>query len=301
MLYYPDIDPVAFSFWKITVHWYGITYLFAFMAGWWLATRRARQPGSGWNPDEIGDVVFYIVLGVIVGGKLGSVLFYQTDLLLSAPLEVLNPFSQYGWRGMSFHGGFLGVLVAFWLYARNTNRTFFQVSDFFAPMFPIGMGAGRIGNFINGELYGRITDVPWGMVFPHAGPEPRHPNQIYQFFCEGILLFLIVWVFSSRSRPRRAVSGMFVLCYGVYRFLIEFVRQPDADLGFVAFGWVTMGQVLSLPMILAGAYMLYSAYHLNTPTQPDIAAAEPAHKNAVQVSGQTKSKNKNHGKRKKRR
>jgi phosphatidylglycerol:prolipoprotein diacylglycerol transferase len=263
MLQYPEINPVALELGPLVIHWYGITYLFAFLAGWWLAKYRANKIGSGWIADEIGDAIFYIVLGVILGGKLGSLLFYQTDLLFSEPLQALNPFSDYGWRGMSFHGGFLGVLVAFWLYAKNTQRTFFEVADFFAPMFAIGLGAGRIGNFINGELYGRVTDVPWGMVFPHAGPEPRHPNQIYQFICEGIILFAIVWVFSAKPRPRMAVSGMFVLCYGIYRFLIEFVRQPDADLGFIAFNWLTMGQLLSLPMILVGVGLLTMAYRTN--------------------------------------
>lgn len=264
MLQYPNINPVAIELGPLTVHWYGITYLVAFLAGWWLATHRAKKPGSGWKPEEIGDAVFYIVIGVIVGGKLGSLLFYQTELLFTRPLDALNPFSEYGFRGMSFHGGFIGVLVAFWYYAKVTDRTFFQVSDFFAPAFPIGLGAGRIGNFINGELYGRITDVPWGMVFPHAGPEPRHPNQLYQFFGEGIVLFLIVWWFSSKDRPLRAVSGVFVMCYGIYRFLVEFVRQPDAELGFIAFDWLTMGQLLSLPMILAGLIMLLTAYSKQT-------------------------------------
>lgn len=268
MLQYPNINPVALELGPLTVHWYGVTYLVAFMVGWWLAKRRASKPGSGWVADEVGDVVFYIVIGVIVGGKLGSLLFYQTDLLLTSPLQAINPFSEYGWRGMSFHGGFLGVIAAFWLYARNTGRTFFQVADFFAPAFPFGLGAGRIGNFINGELYGRVTDVPWGMVFPsaNAGPLPRHPNQLYQFFGEGVLLFIIVWWFSSKPRPQRAVSGVFVTCYGIYRFFIEFVREPDEDLGFIAFNWLTMGQLLSLPMILLGLYLLYSAYRLDNNT-----------------------------------
>ena len=260
MLQYPDIDPVALQLGPLAIHWYGLTYLVAFMVGWWLAKRRAAAPGSGWHPDEIGDAVFYIVLGVIVGGKVGSLLFYQTDQLFSDPLATLNPFGAGGWRGMSFHGGFVGVLVAFWLYARNTGRTFFQVSDFFAPAFPIGLGAGRIGNFINGELYGRVTDVPWGMVFPHAGSEPRHPNQLYQFFFEGVVMFALLWWFSSKPRPRMAVSGLFVLFYGTYRFFIEFVRQPDSHLGFVAGDWLTMGQLLSLPMIFAGAAMMIVGY-----------------------------------------
>jgi len=182
MLQYPNINPVAVELGPIVIYWYSITYLFAFAVGWWLSTYRAKKTGSGWDPDEIGDAVFYIVLGVIAGGKIGSLLFYQTDQLLSDPLSVLNPFSPDGWRGMSFHGGFVGVLVAFYLYARKTNRSFFQVADFFAPAFPIGLGAGRIGNFINGELWGRVTDVPWGMVFPHVGPEPRHPNQLFYRF-----------------------------------------------------------------------------------------------------------------------
>ena len=256
MLHYPDIDPVALQLGPLAIHWYGLTYLFAFLAGWWIAKHRAGKPGSGWDPEEIGDAVFYIVLGVIVGGKLGSLLFYQGGQLIEDPIATLNPFGAGGWRGMSFHGGFVGVLVAFWLYGRKTGRTFFQVSDFFTPAFPIGLGAGRIGNFINGELYGRVTDVPWGMVFPHAGPEPRHPNQLYQFFCEGVLLFVLIWWFSSKPRPRMTVSGLFVLAYGLYRFGIEFVRQPDAHLGFVAADWLTMGQLLSLPMIIAGAAMM---------------------------------------------
>ncbi len=259
MLQYPKIDPVALEVGPLVIHWYGITYLVAFLVGWWLAKYRAKQKGSGWNPDEIGDLVFYIVLGVVVGGKLGSALFYQTDDLLSDPLGTLNPLNP----GMSFHGGFLGVLVAFWFYARSTGRTFFDVADFIAPAFPIGLGAGRVGNFINGELWGRVTDVPWGMVYPHVGPEPRHPNQLYQIFGEGIVLFLVVWWFSSKPRPRMAVSGVFVLVYGIYRFLVEFAREPDVGLGFVALDWMTMGQILSLPMILVGLLLLYMAYKNN--------------------------------------
>ncbi len=256
MLQYPQIDPVAVQLGPVAIHWYGLTYLFAFLAGWWLAKYRASRPGSGWQPAEIGDIVFYIVLGVVIGGKLGSALFYQTEQLLSDPLRTLNPMNG----GMSFHGGFLGVLVAFWLYGRSTNRTFFQVADFIAPAFPIGLGAGRVGNFINGELWGRVTDVPWAMVYPHVDSQPRHPNQIYQIIGEGVILFLLVWWFSSKPRPRMAVSGFFVMCYGIYRFLVEFVREPDGHLGFIALDWLTMGQVLSVPMILVGMALLFFAY-----------------------------------------
>ncbi len=264
MFTYPDIDPVAIALGPLKIHWYGLTYLVAFLAGWSLAKYRASRPGSGWVPEEIGDIVFYIVLGVILGGKLGSVFFYQFDQFVQHPIATLNPMNG----GMSFHGGFVGVLVALYLYGRKTGRTFFQVSDFIAPAFPIGLGAGRVGNFINGELWGRTTDVPWGMVYPHVGPEPRHPNQIYQILGEGVLLFLLVWWFSSKPRPRAAVSGVFCVGYGVYRFLVEFVREPDAQLGFIALNWLTMGQLLSVPMVIAGALMLYFAYSRRIMDQP---------------------------------
>lgn len=257
MLQHPNFNPIAIELGPFAVSWYGITYLCAFLIGWWLAKRRAMKPNSGWSPDEIGDVVFYIVIGVIVGGKLGSALFYQTETLLSDPLYALNPMNG----GMSFHGGFLGVLVAFYVYAAVTDRSFFQVSDFLAPCFAIGLGAGRLGNFINGELWGRVTDVPWGMVFPRAPTlEPRHPNPIYQMIGEGLILFILVWWFSSKPRPRMAVSGFFVVCYGIYRFLVEFVREPDAHLGFIALDWMTMGQLLSIPMVLIGVLLLFLAY-----------------------------------------
>lgn len=290
MLQYPNINPVAFELGPLTVHWYGVTYLFAFLAGWWLAKYRARQPNSGWKEEEIGDIVFYIVLGVIFGGKIGSILFYQTDSLFENPLQTLNPINMFTSGGMSFHGGFLGVLVAFFWYAKVTGRTFFQVADFIAPAFPIGMGAGRIGNFINGELWGRPTDVPWGMVFPAVDQQARHPNQIYQFIGEGIVLFLIVWIFSRKPRPTMAVSGVFALTYGVYRFLIEFVREPDDHLGFIAMEWVTMGQLLSLPMIIAGVLALWFAYSRQVDTPSTIESVQNSAMN--KSKGKTKVKNK---------
>lgn len=256
MLMYPDIDPVAIALGPVAIHWYGLTYLFGFLAVWILGGLRARRPGSGWQPEEISDMLFYGALGVIIGGRTGYMLFYQFDLLMKDPLALLRI-----WQGgMSFHGGMLGVFVAMWLFGRKTGRSFFQVTDFMAPLVPIGLGAGRIGNFINGELWGRPTDLPWGMVFPFVDSQPRHPSMLYEALLEGLVLFVILWVFSSRPRPLRAVSGLFMLGYGVFRFAIEFVRQPDAHIGFVALGWLTEGQLLSAPMILFGIYLLVTAY-----------------------------------------
>jgi len=256
MLTYPDIDPVALAIGPVKIHWYGLMYLVGFFGGWWLAKYRARKPNSGWNPDEIGDLVFYIALGVILGGRIGYILFYNFGAFVDNPLIIFRI-----WQGgMAFHGGLIGVLIAFYLYARKTGRTFFQVADLIAPVVPIGLGAGRIGNFINGELWGRVTDVPWGMVFPSGGPDPRHPSHLYQFFLEGPLFFLLRRLFSSKPRPAMAVSGFFLTYYGIYRFVIEFVRQPDEHMGFVAFGWMTQGQVLSLPMIAVGLLFFWWAY-----------------------------------------
>jgi phosphatidylglycerol:prolipoprotein diacylglycerol transferase len=229
MLHHPNIDPVAIQLGPLAVRWYGLMYLLGFAAAWWLGRYRARRPGSGWQPHELGDLIFY---GAIVQAWQG---------------------------GMSFHGGLLGVLVACWLYGRKTGRGFFAVTDFVAPLVPPGLLAGRLGNFLNGELWGRVTEVPWGMVFAGAGPLPRHPSQLYQAALEGALLFVIVWLYSARPRPAMAVSGVFLTGYGVLRFIGEFTRQPDAFLGFVAFDWLTMGQLLCLPMLLAGAALLVLA------------------------------------------
>ena len=256
MLTYPDISPVAISLGPFAIHWYGLTYLFGFVAVWVLGGIRARKPGSGWAPEEIADMLFYGALGVILGGRIGYMFFYHFDLLLDDPLALFRI-----WQGgMSFHGGMLGVFIAMWLYGRKTRRSFFQVTDFMAPFVPIGLGAGRIGNFINGELWGRPTDLPWGMVFPFVDNQPRHPSMLYEAFLEGLVLFVILWIYSARPRPLRAVSGMFMLGYGVFRFAVEFVRQPDAHIGFLAFGWLTEGQLLSAPMILFGIYLLTIAY-----------------------------------------
>lgn len=260
MLVYPEINPVALELGPFKIHWYGVMYLLGFLGGWWLGKVRAAKPGSGWKPGEIGDLLFYIALGVVFGGRLGYVLFYGLDSFLENPVTLF--YINQG--GMSFHGGLIGVLVAMWFYGRKTQRTFFQVTDFIAPLIPVGLFTGRIGNFINGELWGKTTDVPWGMVFPGAGELPRHPSMLYEALLEGIVLFLILWIFSARPRPVRAVSGMFLLFYGLFRFAVEFVRIPDNHLGYLAFDWLTMGQILSTPMIFFGLLLIYLAYSSKT-------------------------------------
>jgi phosphatidylglycerol:prolipoprotein diacylglycerol transferase len=247
MLVHPDIDPIAFSIGPLAVRWYGLMYLVGFAAAWWLGVRRIRQERSPITRKQLDDLVFYAVLGVILGGRLGYVLFYKPAHYAANPLEIFAI-----WQGgMSFHGGLLGVIAAMWLYARRHGVDFLRLMDFLAPLCPLGIAAGRLGNFINGELYGRVTDLPWGMVFRHAGDAPRHPSQLYQFALEGLALFVLLWWFSAKPRPRGQVSGLFLIGYGVFRFLAEFAREPDAFLGTLALG-LTMGQWLCLPMIAAG-------------------------------------------------
>jgi phosphatidylglycerol:prolipoprotein diacylglycerol transferase len=258
MLHHPGFDPVAIRIGPLAVHWYGLMYLVGFGVGWWLGRLRAKRPGSGWKAVDVDDLLFYAAIGVVLGGRVGYILFYGLPQYVNAPLDALKI-----WQGgMSFHGGLLGVLLAVWLYGRRRGRTFFQVTDFLAPLCPVGLGAGRIGNFINGELWGKVSDVPWAMVFPspQAGPLARHPSQLYQAFLEGLVLFAILWLYARKPRPTMAVSGMFLFWYGIFRFLVELVREPDAQLGYLAFGWLTMGQVLSVPMILLGAGFVWWAH-----------------------------------------
>lgn len=256
MLTYPQFDPVAIAIGPLSIHWYGIMYIIAFGGAWGLASYRARKLSDQWTAEQISDLVFYGALGAVLGGRLGSVFFYNFDRFLEDPIWLFRVWEG----GMSFHGGFLGVLFAFYFYTRKINKDYWETIDFIAPFVPFGLGAGRLGNFIGGELWGQPTDVPWGMVFPHVDNLARHPSQLYEFALEGVVLFTIVWWFSSKPRPRLAVSGVFALGYGCFRFFIEFFREPDAHIGYLASNWLTMGHVLTLPLIVVGLLFLYLAY-----------------------------------------
>jgi len=255
MIAYPEINPVALDLGPLKVHWYGLTYLIGFVGAYFLMNYRAKKTGE-FTQEQVSDLVFWGALGVILGGRFGYVLFYNFNHFLSDPLSLFAIWEG----GMSFHGGMLGVMISLTLYGRKINKTFFELMDFVVPVVPIGLGAGRVGNFIGGELWGRVTDVPWAMVFPRADEFPRHPSQLYQFALEGVALFLIVWFFSSKPRPRMVVSGIFLASYGVFRFVVEFARQPDSHIGFLYGDWLTMGQVLSTPMILIGIAFMVIGY-----------------------------------------
>lgn len=255
MLTYPTINPIAFNLGPLAVHWYGLMYLLGFLLAWLLARYRiAYNKTLNWTKEQVADLIFYTALGLIIGARIGYMVFYDFPTLIAAPLTLFKI-----WQGgMSFHGGLLGGLLALFLFARRSKKPYLAVLDFIAPLIPLGLAFGRIGNFINGELWGKPTSLPWGMVFPTGGPFARHPSQLYEFFFEGIILFIILWCYSSKPRPTGAVSGIFLMGYALSRIFVEFFRQPDIQLGYLAFGWLTMGQLLSLPMLLIGFYLWWT-------------------------------------------
>lgn len=249
----PVIDPAIFDLGFLSPKWYGMMYLIGFVAAWFLAKK--RLPRTGWTQEQLSDLLFWGFLGVIIGGRVGYVMFYQFDYFLQEPLYLF----KINEGGMSFHGGLLGVITSLWLSARRLKVPFLVIGDFVAPLVPIGLGAGRIGNFINAELWGRTSDVPWAIIFPGAGPLPRHPSQLYEFALEGVALFFIIWIFSKKERPIGAVSGVFLLGYGSFRFFVEYFRQWDAHLDLYL-GLFSRGQLLSAPMILGGLALIVWAY-----------------------------------------
>ena len=253
MIQHPNFDPVAISIGPLSIHWYGLMYLIGFAGGAFLGIYRASKKNSKWTADQVWDLLFYVAMGVVLGGRLGYIIFYKLSYYLSHPLEVF-----YLWQGgMSFHGGLLGVLFAMVLFAKKTNKTFWNVTDFLAPLVPLGLGTGRIGNFINQELWGGVSNVPWAVVFPLAGDMPRHPSQLYEAFLEGFILLIVLWWYSSKPRAPGRVSGLFLIGYALSRFTVEFFRQPDAHLGYLAFDWLTMGQILTAPMFFFGLWLMF--------------------------------------------
>lgn len=251
-MFYHSLDPVAFRGGGVELHWYGVMYLLGFILGWLLGRYRAGKPDSGWTKPEVDDLLTLTMLGVIIGGRLGYVLFYDLASYLKNPLEIFKI-----WHGgMSFHGGLLGALAAFLYFARSRKKSFWQVSDFVAPLVPQALFWGRLGNFINGELWGKTTELPWGVVFKNAGNLPRHPSQLYEALLEGLALFVVLWIYSSKKREPGQVSGVFAIGYGLARMTVELVRVPDAHIGYLAYGVITMGQLLCIPLVAAGVWLV---------------------------------------------
>jgi len=258
LIQFPQIDPIIFQVGPIALRWYGLMYLLGFVGALLLGNMRADRPNSGWTRDQVSDLLFYGFIGVILGGRIGYVLFYQFDYFLANPLYLLKVWEG----GMSFHGGLLGVIISLVIFARITNKKMLELADFVAPLVPLGLGFGRIGNFINGELWGRVSDVPWAMVFPDGGPLARHPSQLYQAALEGFGLFLVLYLFSRKPRPLGVISGMFLFGYGVSRFVVEFFREPDAHLGLLTLN-LSMGQLLTIPMLIIGLMLIINGYAKN--------------------------------------
>ena len=252
---YPEIDPVALSLGPLKIHWYALSYLVGISLAWWVAGQRRTRLKLKWSDEQMSDIVFYAVIGTIAGGRIGYMLFYGYNELLENPLVVFKV-----WQGgMSFHGGLIGVSTAMWVYARKSGRSLFQIMDFVAPVMPLALGCGRIGNFINAELPGRAADVPWAVIYP-GDVIARHPSSLYQAATEGLVLFCLLYWYGNSKRPRMAISGMFLLGYGCLRFATEFFREPDVHLGYVAFDWMTQGQLLCVPMVLLGSGLLLYSY-----------------------------------------
>lgn len=273
MLRYPHINPVAIAFGPVKVHWYGIMYLIGFIAAWALARHRARQPGSTWTSLEVDDLIFYCALGVILGGRIGWCIFYGRDVIAQNFLNVFHIWDG----GMSFHGGLLGVVVATLVFARVKHKHPADVADFVAPLPGLGLMAGRLGNFINGELWGKPTTLPWGFAVPDEQGHliVRHPSQLYEATLEGLVLFLILWWYTSRPRPRLAPTALFLILYGCARFAVEWVRLPDANIGYLYGGWLTMGMLLTIPMILVGVALMVFAYRRDVPSGNRAATSAP--------------------------
>ncbi|MEM0909934.1 MAG: prolipoprotein diacylglyceryl transferase [Pseudomonadota bacterium] len=250
---FPDISPILLDLGILQIRWYSVMYLIGFAAAYLLAKHRLQR--VKWTNDQLSDLLFWCFIGVIAGGRVGYVFFYSFSRFLDNPLYLFKLWEG----GMSFHGGCIGVILAAYLFARKQKWEFLRVGDFITPLVPIGLGAGRIGNFINGELWGRVTDVPWAFVFPTGGPLPRHPSQLYQFFFEGLVLFLVLWIYSKKPRPVGSVGGLFLLGYGSSRFFVEFFREPDKGIGLNSLG-LSQGQMLCIPMIIAGVILLYIAF-----------------------------------------
>ena len=246
-----SFDPVAFTIGSLSVRWYGLMYVVGFLLGWFLGRQRAAR--FGWEARDVDDLVTISMLGCVLGGRLGYIIFYDLPVYLADPSEILRFWNG----GMSFHGAAIGLSLAFLYFGRTRKKRFIDIADFITPLIPPGLFFGRIGNFINGELWGKVTTAPWGVIFPHAGPYPRHPSQLYEAFLEGVVLFVLLMWFSARPRRRGQIAGLFAMGYGISRFCVEFVRMPDVQLGYLAMQWLTMGQLLSLPLIAIGCWLFF--------------------------------------------